>query len=143
MLELDFSDWSYLGNSEREETVMDFLQELFTDFWIGKQLDKLSSGKQSRYLRYLNLLGEILVECAVGDPSSPEAEMTPHELFMANVNESEGPLFYQDNEKLQEEFDLVCGKVYCYLLERESDGMRMKTGIERIRSSDIFSGHFV
>ena len=36
MISLDFSDWSFGGDSEREEEVTNFLQELFTDFWLDK-----------------------------------------------------------------------------------------------------------
>ena len=49
MISLDFSDWSFGGNSEREEEVTDFLQELFTDFWLDKQLENLSESKQELY----------------------------------------------------------------------------------------------
>ena len=121
MISLDFSDWSFGGDSEREDEVTNFLQELFTDFWLDKHLENLSENKQELYCRNLNLLGEILVMHAVADPESPEAQMTSRELFMANVNDQEGPLLDSDNEAAQNEFDIVCGKLYRYLREREQE----------------------
>ncbi len=121
MISLDFSDWSFSGDSEREDEVTNFLQELFTDFWLDKRLENLSENKQELYCRNLNLLGEILVMHAVADPESPEAQMTSRELFMANVNDQEGPLLDPDNEAAQNEFDIVCGKLYRYLREREQE----------------------
>lgn len=121
IVSLDFSDWSFGGNAEREEEVINFLQELFTDFWLDKHLENLSDSKQELYCRNLNWLGEILVMHAVADPRSPEAQMTPHELFMANVNETEGPLLDPDDDVAQNVFDIVCGKLYRYLCEREQE----------------------
>lgn len=121
MISLDFSDWSFGGDSEREEEVTNFLQELFTDFWLDKHLENLSESKQELYCRNLNLLGEILVMHAVADPKSPEAQMTPRELFMANVNDMEGPLLDLDDDTIQNKFDLICGKLYRYLKSREQE----------------------
>ena len=123
MRNLGFSDWSFGGDLEREEEVTSFLQELFTDFWFDHQLEEQSDRKQERYLRNLNLLGEALVDRAVADPQGPETEMTPYELFLANVNENEGPLIDPDDEIRQDEFDAVCGKVYRYLMETQWEHM--------------------
>ena len=121
MISLDFSDWSFGGDSEREEEVTNFLQELFTDFWLDKHLENLSESKQELYCWNFNLLGEILVMHAVADPKSPETQMAPRELFMANVNDMEEPLLDPYDEAAQNEFDIVCGKLYRYLYERERE----------------------
>lgn len=49
--------------------------------------------------------------------------MTPYALFMANVNESEGPLLDLEDEAAQEEFDRVCGKLYQYVV-KEKEALR-------------------
>ncbi|MGF0038311.1 hypothetical protein [Victivallis vadensis] len=61
MLDLGFSDWTFGADWEREEEVVNFLQELFTDFWFDNQLEECSDRIQERYQRNFNLLGEILV----------------------------------------------------------------------------------
>ena len=47
--------------------------------------------------------------------------MPPRELFMANVNDMEGPLLDLDDDTIQSKFDIICGKLYRYLRSREQE----------------------
>ena len=96
----------------RESQISTDLLDYFLDFWAVEKLDKKSKTTVNRYLTSLHALGGYLVEQAISDEDS---EKTAYELLSEYISPDEGPLVDHENENWQDEFDMVCRKIYKYM----------------------------
>ena len=96
----------------RENQISTDLLEFFLKFWDVEKLDKKSKTTMNRYSTSLHALGGYLVEQAISDD---DAEKTAYELLSEYISPDEGPLVYHENENWQNEFDMVCRRIYKYM----------------------------
>ncbi len=96
----------------REDQIATDLLNFFLEFWVVEKLDKKSKTTMNRYFTSLHALGGYLVEQAISDDDS---EKTAYELLSEYISPDEGPLVYHENEDWQDEFDMVCRKIYKHM----------------------------
>jgi hypothetical protein len=105
-------DWRIGVKPSRENHISTDLVDFFLDFWTVEKLDRKSKTTMNRYSASLHRLGGYLVEKAISDDDSAK---TAYELLSEYINPDEGPLVYHENENWQDEFDMVCRKIYKYM----------------------------
>jgi hypothetical protein len=105
-------DWRMGVKPSRENQISTDLLDFFLDFWAVEKLDRKSKTTMNRYSTSLHRLGGYLVEQAISDDDS---EKTAYELLSEYISPDEGPLVYHENENWQDEFDMVCRKIYKYM----------------------------
>lgn len=104
--------WRVGENQPRESQVSMGLLEIFYAFWSEEYLDNKSRTTIQRYSTSLLVLGGYLVSMA---NDYDIFEKTAHELLLCELTQYEGPLVYPDNNGWQDEFDMVCRKLFRYL----------------------------
>jgi hypothetical protein len=104
--------WRVGVKPSREDQIATDLLDFFLEFWVVEKLDKKSKTTMNRYFTSLHALGGYLVEQAISDDDS---EKTAYELLSEYISPDEGPLVYHENEDWQDEFDMVCRKIYKHM----------------------------
>lgn len=105
--------WQVGENPAREIQVADDLLRIFNEFWTYKSLDEKSKTTRKIYADALHALGGYLVEKSVFDED--DLLKRAGDLLTAYVGPDGGPLIHFDHEKWQNEYDMVCRKLYRFI----------------------------
>lgn len=107
-------DWKCEIDPESEEKISKEIIDIFNEFWNWARIEEKSKTTQQRYYAALHALGGYLVEQAARENDTP---LAAKELIRLYINADEGPLIHQQDEKWQNEIDMVCRKLHRYLTE--------------------------
>jgi len=107
-------DWRYGVAAVKEREVASELLRSFQQFWTWAELDQKSKSTQQRYSNALHALGGWAVEKAAEDNASTDAR----QLLVEATSGGDGPLIYLDREEWQKELDMVCRKLYRFLVSQ-------------------------
>ena len=105
-------DWQIGVQPSREKDISTDLVRFFMEFWSKQKLDEKSKTTRNRHLSSLHALGGYLVEQAISDE---DLGKTADELLFEYIGSYDGPVIFHDNERWQDEVDMVCHKIYKYM----------------------------
>lgn len=105
-------DWQIGVQPSREKDISTDLVRFFMEFWCKQKLDEKSKTSRNRYLSSLHALGGYFVEQAI---SAEDLGKSADELLSEYIGAYDGPLIFHDNERWQDEIDMVCRKIYKYM----------------------------
>ena len=108
------NDWEIGEMGSRESKISNELINIFIKFWNELNLDDKSKSTQNRYSASLHALGGYLVEYSIDEEC---LNMNTTEILNANVGPDEGPLIHHDDEKWQNEIDMVCRQLFKYIVK--------------------------
>lgn len=108
------NDWRYGLVPEKEREVSGHLLGVFQDFWRWAQLDQKSKTTRQRYGGALHALGGWAVEQIAEGKASEDV----YQLLVEATSGGDGPLIHLDSEEWQRELDMVCRKLYQFLVSQ-------------------------
>jgi len=107
------NDWHTDIESAREDVIAAELLKYFVDLWDKMKLDEKSKTTKKRYSNSFHALGGYLVKQSISDDD--DLDDTVDELLSKYIESEGGPFIYYDDESWQEEFDMVCRKIYKFM----------------------------
>ena len=105
-------DWEVEIDIPNESEIFQGLVKLFIEFWDDGSIGSKSKTTMHRYGTALHALGGYIVENTI---SKSTAGICAKDLVLEHIESEGGPFVYRNDESWQDEFDMVCRKLFKYM----------------------------